>query len=123
MTANTSRSFDKVVQQEDARLATLHPTEKDIPGCLTLFDTFMQCYIVGNQIRSLYRYGHGSDCSDKWNDVKFCLSMKSLEGEERRRAWLRHRAEWWAQRRLSRSSEDVWDVRTEPLPPLQRHSS
>ena len=38
--------------------------------------------------------------------------MKSLEGEERRQAWLRHRAEWWARRRMGRSSEDVWDIRT-----------
>jgi hypothetical protein len=34
-----------------------------------------------------------------------------MHPEERREAWIRRRAEWWANRRLGRSSEDVWDVR------------
>lgn len=132
--ADKSRNFVKLVSEEESRLASLHPSTSDVPGCLTLFDTFMQCYsepltlsrlspsrriqkiilhavVVGNQIRSLYRYGRGSECSEKWNDVKFCMSLKALEGEERRRAWLRYRAEWWAQRRMGRSSEDVWETR------------
>jgi hypothetical protein len=39
-----SKNFDKLVHEEQARLASLHPTPNDVPGCLTLFDTFMQCY-------------------------------------------------------------------------------
>lgn len=37
--------------------------------------------------------------------------MKVMHPEERREAWIRRRAEWWANRRLGRSSEDVWDIR------------
>jgi hypothetical protein len=40
------------------------------------------------------------------------MSLKSLHPEERREAWIRRQAEWWAQRRLDKSSEDVWDIRT-----------
>ena len=34
-----------------------------------------------------------------------------MHPEERREAWIRRRAEWWAHRRLGKSSEDVWDIR------------
>ena len=40
------------------------------------------------------------------------MSLKGLHPEERRDAWIRRRAEWWARRRLEKSSEDVWDIRT-----------
>jgi hypothetical protein len=42
--SGNSKNFDKLVHEEQARLASLHPTPNDVPGCLTLFDTFMQCY-------------------------------------------------------------------------------
>ncbi len=34
-----------------------------------------------------------------------------MHPEERREAWIRRRAEWWANRRLGGCSEDVWDLR------------
>ena len=34
-----------------------------------------------------------------------------MHPEEQREAWIRRRAEWWAHRRLEKSSEDVWDLR------------
>lgn len=34
-----------------------------------------------------------------------------MELDERRDAWIRRRAEWWAHRRLGKSSEDVWEMR------------
>ena len=39
------------------------------------------------------------------------MSMKSVEPEVKRQEWIRRRAEWWASRRVGKSSEDVWDVR------------
>lgn len=44
-------------------------------------------------------------------DVKFCMSLKAMIPDEKRTAWIRRRAEWWAERRLSKSSEDIWDIR------------
>lgn len=44
-------------------------------------------------------------------DFKFCMSLKSMEPNAKRDAWIRRRAEWWANRRLGKSSENVWDVR------------
>jgi hypothetical protein len=40
------------------------------------------------------------------------MAQKGAHPEERRDAWIARRAEWWAARRLDRSSEDVWELRT-----------
>lgn len=48
-------------------------------------------------------------------DFKFCMSLKSFDEDEKRNAWIRRRAEWWAHRRLDKSSEHVWDMRTSVL--------
>ena len=74
--------------------------------------------VVGKQLTSLYRYGHMSVCGPKLEEFKFCMSLKGLHPEERRDAWIRRRAEWWARRRLEKSSEDVWDIRTYVAPHL-----
>ncbi|KAH0827523.1 hypothetical protein J3R83DRAFT_4236 [Lanmaoa asiatica] len=67
--------------------------------------------VVGSQVKSLYRHGRMSECRDKMEDFKFCMSLKSMEPEAKRDAWIRRRAEWWANRRLGKSSENVWSVR------------
>lgn len=67
--------------------------------------------MAGPQVRHWYRYGHTADCSNHWRDFKYCMSLKSETDEERRRLWIKRRAEWWAKRRVERSSEDVWDMR------------
>ncbi|KIM75095.1 hypothetical protein PILCRDRAFT_827668 [Piloderma croceum F 1598] len=110
-----SVDFETATKQEEARLQKLHPTSEDIPGCLTLFDTFLSCNVLGVQLKSLYRFGHMSTCGEKLEDFKFCMSLKSMHPDDKRDAWIRRRAEWWAARRLEKSSENVWDIRTEPL--------
>jgi len=69
------------------------------------------CYALGPQLRNLYRHGTYRDCTYKWADFKYCLSLKSEEMETRRELWVKRRAEWWAKRRVGPSSEDVWNVR------------
>ncbi|KAH9920982.1 hypothetical protein B0H21DRAFT_701857 [Amylocystis lapponica] len=108
----SSTDYQTAVRQEEAYLRQVHPTAEDIPGCMKLFDDFISCNILGVQLKSLYRFGHMSECSRKLQDFKFCMSVKSMHPEEKRDVWLRRRAEWWAQRRLAKSSEDVWDLRT-----------
>ena len=67
--------------------------------------------VLGTQLKSIYRFGEMAHCSAKWNEFKFCMSIKGLHPEQRRDAWIRHRAEWWARRRLGLSSENVWEMR------------
>ncbi|KIY46770.1 hypothetical protein FISHEDRAFT_46610 [Fistulina hepatica ATCC 64428] len=115
-----NKSFEAIVQQEEAYLRRVHPTPADVPSCISHFDNILACHGVRGQLKSLYRYGHRPNCKDKIAEFKFCLSLKwSHEPEERREIWIRRRAEWWAHRRIGRSSEDVWDMRTEPLGPIK----
>ncbi|EIW83153.1 hypothetical protein CONPUDRAFT_51664 [Coniophora puteana RWD-64-598 SS2] len=122
-----AHNFDKVVKEEQEYLSKVHPTTDDIPSCLNLFDEFLLCNVLGTQVKSLYRFGRMAECKQKMEDFKFCMSNKGLHPEQRRETWLQHRAEWWAQRRLERSSEFVWDKRTEPLsnwpPPLSESNN
>ncbi|KAF8332609.1 uncharacterized protein EI90DRAFT_674281 [Cantharellus anzutake] len=103
------------MKQEVERLRKLHPTVDDIPSCMKLLETFTHCNMLNSQIRALYRFGEMNDCKQKWEDVKFCWTLKAQTPEERRESWIQHRAEWWASRRVGRSSEDIWEIRTEPL--------
>lgn len=125
--------FETAVKQEEAYLRRVHPTPEDIPGCMTLLDEFLSCHgaptpslsslpprtharrapaVISSQVKALYRHGQMAECGQKLEDVKFCLRSKADHPEARRAAWIRHRAEWWARRRMTRSSEDVWTMRT-----------
>ncbi|PVF93692.1 hypothetical protein CPB86DRAFT_89799 [Serendipita vermifera] len=131
--------FDTAMQQEYDHLSKVHPTPNDIPSCFSLFQLMLGCngeneilallldsrhFAVPNltlrigiksQVKSLYRHGAMAECNQKLEDWKFCLSLKMVSPEEKRKAWLEHRARWWAERRTNASSEDVWDIRTEPI--------
>ena len=82
-----------------------------VPSYRTFLLSHMSRAVVGSQVKSLYRHGRMSECHDKMEDFKFCMSLKSMEPEAKRDVWIRRRAEWWANRRLGKSSENVWDVR------------
>ncbi|GAA5926207.1 EMI1 family protein [Sporobolomyces koalae] len=112
------RTFDSLVQQELPIQQRSVAMEGGMPSCLTLFDNFLLCYSLASQVKSVYRHGTPRDCSPKFEDFKFCMSIKGLSEDKKEEVWIRRRAEWWAQRRLGRSSEDVWDAKpnvyTEP---------
>lgn len=82
-----------------------------VPSYIFFLSSHMSRAVVGSQVKSLYRHGRMSECHDKMEDFKFCMSLKSMEPGAKREAWIRRRAEWWANRRLGKSSENVWDVR------------
>lgn len=122
--------FKTTVKQEEDYLKRLYPTPDDMPGCLNLFETWTGCNgerrypvlynqrpdptmttALRSQVKAIYRYGGRPRCSQKMDDFKFCLTLKALHPEEQREAWIRRRAEWWANRRITKSSEDVWDYR------------
>lgn len=66
---------------------------------------------IASQTKSVYRTGQPKDCSRKFSDFKFCMSIKSLTEEKKEEVWILRRAEWWAGRRMERSSEDVWKAK------------
>jgi hypothetical protein len=65
------------------------------------------------QGRAIYRTGSIDACERQSDDFTWCWQTMSKlsEPERKREAWVRRRAEWWTSRRLSESSEDIWDVR------------
>jgi len=105
----------RVLEEEKARLRKLHLTPDDIPSCMGVLETFLNCNGISSQFRSWYREGQVAACQPKLDEVKFCFSLRSLSPEEKREAWINRRAEWWARRRLTKSSEDVWEIRNERL--------
>ncbi|PWZ00091.1 hypothetical protein BCV70DRAFT_217114 [Testicularia cyperi] len=87
----------------------------EMPSCTDMFDKWAQCFALGPQLRSVYRYGGFQDCKEKMDDFKFCLTMKSMSPEEKYDAWIHRKAERTASKRLSQeSSENVWDIRRDP---------
>ncbi|KAG7530892.1 hypothetical protein FFLO_04715 [Filobasidium floriforme] len=110
----TLKRYDAIFQDELQLQAAQYPTFEEVPGCMTLFDEFLSCYALGPQLRNVYRHGAPKVCTTKFEDFKYCMSLKSVDEEERRKMWIRRRAGWWAARRVGGSSEDVWDVRSAP---------
>ncbi|KAK0430865.1 hypothetical protein EV421DRAFT_1721090 [Armillaria borealis] len=109
---STGVNFATAVKQEAAYLRLVHPTPDDIPSCFRLMELAMGCHGIRSQVKSWYQHGESSRCAHKHDDFKFCLSMKWMESGQRYDAWINRRAEWWAKRRLDKSSEDVWAMRT-----------
>ena len=44
--------FETATKQEEARLQKLHPTPEDLPGCWTMFDTFLSCNGMPDMLES-----------------------------------------------------------------------
>ncbi|GAA5969483.1 hypothetical protein JCM11641_008130 [Rhodosporidiobolus odoratus] len=105
------RTFQSLVEEELPIQRHSVQMEGGMPKCLTLFDNFLLCYSLASQITSVYRHGAPRDCTPKFDDFKFCMSVKGLSEEKKEDVWVRRRAEWWAGRRLGKSSEDVWEAR------------
>ena len=109
--------LDTLYKEQLAMEAAATPLD-EVPSCLNLFDKWLSCYALGPQMRNVYRYGAFTDCSAKREDFKFCLTMRGLEPEARRHEWLARRAEKQAHERLGpRSSENVWEMRRDPVVP------
>eukprot|EP00834_Sanchytrium_tribonematis_P005406 NODE_324_length_9702_cov_1.027491.p9 type:complete len:105 gc:universal NODE_324_length_9702_cov_1.027491:5051-5365(+) len=56
-----------------------------IPIChfLHAFDRYSACYTASYQLGSLFRYGSFPDCTQKWKDFKFALSLTTKSKEDK----------------------------------------
>jgi hypothetical protein len=67
---------------------------------------------LGSNIRNYYRFGSYRDCSDKYDHLKFCLSIKTKSSQVAQVMIQKRVAELKAKKRGEPSSEDVWTART-----------
>ncbi|PNS19996.1 hypothetical protein CAC42_7963 [Sphaceloma murrayae] len=88
-------------------------------NCRTLFDSAFYCASLGGKFNDIYRFGSLQPCSEHWDAFWFCMRTKSYGEKERGELvaqYYEEREEREKQRRSQgRSSEDVWEMRTEAV--------
>ncbi len=90
---------------------SLYPTEI---SCRSTFDYAMFCQTFGGQFVNVYRYGSFRSCSSHWDDFWLCMRTRQWEDKDRKKAIHDHYAKRAIKWKTGPSSEDVWEVRTEP---------
>ncbi|KLJ11338.1 hypothetical protein EMPG_13388 [Blastomyces silverae] len=91
---------------------TLYPTTM---SCRSAFDYAFFCQSFGGQWVNVYRYGELRSCSEHWSDFWFCMRTRSYSEEEKAKMVSDRYRKKAVKYKTGPSSEDVWDVRTEPV--------
>ncbi|KAK2770624.1 hypothetical protein FQN53_005408 [Emmonsiellopsis sp. PD_33] len=97
---------------QDILPESLYPTTM---SCRSAFDMVWFCQSLGGQWVNVYRYGEMRSCSEQWNDFWFCMRTKSYPEEEKGKMIADHYRKKAVKYKTGASSEDIWDVRTEPV--------
>jgi hypothetical protein len=86
-------------------------------SCRAAFDSAFYCQSVGGQFTNLYRYGGVRNCSAEWSQFWFCMrTNRGMMSDERREEAVQgHYAGRARKYRDGPSSEDVWELREEPV--------
>jgi len=84
-------------------------------SCSNCFDQAFYCSSIGGQLNSVYRYGALRSCSDLWAQWRFCMRTKVMSDETKREKIREYNMKKAIKYKVGRSSEDVWEVRTEPV--------
>ncbi|MCJ1364436.1 hypothetical protein MMC16_003547 [Acarospora aff. strigata] len=84
-------------------------------SCRQAFDAAFYCQSLGGQFNNIYRYGGMRDCSANWSQFWFCMRTKSQPEEKRQSMIQEHYRQRAVKYKVGPSSEDVWEVRTEPV--------
>lgn len=87
----------------------------DTMSCSQCFDMAYYCSSVGGQLNNVYRYGALRSCSDLWAQWRFCMRSKAWGDETRRIKTREFNREKAAKFKIGKSSEDIWEVRKEPV--------
>lgn len=84
-------------------------------SCREAFDNAFYCQSLGGKFNDIYRFGEMKSCSDHWSSFWFCMRTKSKPEDTKARLIKEHYMQRAAKYKLGPSSEDVWEVRSEPL--------
>jgi Protein of unknown function (DUF3128) len=91
---------------------SLYPTEI---SCRSAFDYAFFCQSFGGQFVNIYRYGTFRSCSNHWQDFWLCMRTRQWAKEDREREVADHYRKKAIKYKQGPSSEDVWEMRTEPV--------
>ncbi|KAL4928264.1 EMI1 family protein [Aspergillus undulatus] len=87
----------------------------DTMSCRSAFDYAFFCQSLGGQFVNVYRYGEMRSCSEHWENFWLCMRTRTAGDAERRRVIREHNRKKAIKYKTGPSSEDVWEVRMEPV--------
>jgi hypothetical protein len=87
----------------------------DEMSCRTAFDYAFFCQSFGGQFVNVYRYGEMRSCSEHWDNFWLCMKTRGWGDELRKKAIRAHNQKKAIKWKTGPSSEDVWDVRLDPV--------
>ena len=85
-------------------------------SCSQCFDQAFYCSSIGGQLNNVYRYGALRSCSDLWQQWRFCMKTKVMSDDTKRDKIREYNMQKALKFKIGRSSEDVWETRTEAVP-------
>lgn len=83
--------------------------------CQSAFDYAMFCQSFGGQFVNVYRYGSFRSCSPLWSDFWLCMRTRKWDEKDKARAIKDHYRKKAVKYKTGPSSEDIWEVRNEPV--------
>ncbi|KAE8350758.1 hypothetical protein BDV28DRAFT_138530 [Aspergillus coremiiformis] len=87
----------------------------DTMSCRSAFDYAFFCQSFGGQFVNVYRYGELRSCSEHWDNFWLCMKTRTWSDGSRTKAIRDHYRKKAIKYKTGPSSEDVWDLRTEPV--------
>lgn len=84
-------------------------------SCSQCFDQAYYCSSIGGQLNNIYRFGSLRACSDLWAQWRFCMRTKTMSEELKKTKVREFNQQKAVKYKIGRSSEDVWEVRKEPV--------
>ncbi len=97
---------------DDISPDSLYPSEIH---CRSAFDYALFCQSFGGQFVNIYRYGTFRSCSNHWEDFWLCMRTRQWDEKDRIKAIKEHYRKKAVKYKTGPSSEDVWEVRREPV--------
>ncbi|RVX67329.1 hypothetical protein B0A52_09110 [Exophiala mesophila] len=117
--ADESRSSAKRVEARTAAEPTLDVSPDSLypttMTCQSAFNYAMFCNMFSGQFLNVYRYGEFRSCSNHWDDFWLCMRTRTWADADRAKAIQDHYRKKAVKYKMGPSSEDVWELRTEPL--------
>ncbi|KAL3477982.1 hypothetical protein BJX99DRAFT_116336 [Aspergillus californicus] len=110
--SSTPTSASKSQSPPSIAPESLYP---DTMSCRAAFDYAFFCQSLGGQFVNVYRYGELRSCSEHWENFWMCMKIRTNSDKEKQRKIRDHYRKKAIKYKTGPSSEDVWDVRVEPV--------